>query len=171
MPMLVSHEAITRPIVGIYRTVWQNDEALTSAERRGCVTGVLDQIFQSDVWELKARIGAARDRLTQTSMLQQGWDTYGAEPPNEMARVLAARVLALLEVAVLPPTRLLPSAEGGIALAFARGNGRAEIEIYNTGEIAAVAYSGDDEPTAWDLDESDAAIKSTIERIRVHLSA
>jgi hypothetical protein len=171
MAMQVCGGAVKRPVVGIYRSVWQNDEALTSAESRGCVAKVLAEIFKSHFWEIKARFGEARDRLALTRWLRPGWDTYGGEPPNETARMLAAKVLTALEYEALPPSRLLPSAEGGIALAFAQGDGRAEIEIYNTGEIAAVAYSGDDEPAAWDLDATDAAIRSTIEQIRVHLSA
>jgi hypothetical protein len=84
---------------------------------------------------------------------------------------VAARVLALLEEAALPPSQLIPSVEGGIALSLAGENVRAEIEIYNTGEIAAVTYSEQSEPIAWDIDSRDDAIESGIERIRVHLSA
>jgi hypothetical protein len=171
MPTLVAHGEVAYPNVGPYRFGWRNDEAETSAERSVCVSNAFSEVFKSQFWMTKARFGEARGRLAQTTGLRHGWDTYGGEPPNDMARMVAAKVLTLLESVAMPPSRLLPSAEGGIALAFARGNGRAEIEIYNTGEIAAMAYSGDEEPTAWDLDDSDAAIKSTIEQIRVRLSA
>lgn len=171
MPMLVSQQAIERPIPGIYRKLGQNDEAQTSAEGRGFMAHWLTEVFRSVFWENKARFDDARVRLSQACVLQPGWDTYGSDPPNEIATTIAKQILALLEAESLPPSRLLPSSEGGIAISFVKGPMRAGIEIYNSGEIAAATYTQQDQPIVWELDGSEAAIKDTIEQIRVRFSA
>lgn len=169
--MLASHQAVERPIPGIYRRVGLEDEAQTWAEGKGFMAPWRTKGFESHFWEKKALFDDARVRLAQARALQPGWDTYGSEPPNETATALAAQVLALLEAASLPPLRLLPSSEGGIAISFVKGALRAGIEIYNTGEIAAATYTQQDQPVVWELDGSKAAIKDTIEQIRVRFSA
>lgn len=171
MPMLASHEAVSRPIIGIYRSVGGIDSAQTSTESTGMISHPLSEVFKSIFWVNKARFNDARSRLQSTTLLQPGWDTYDADPPNQIARKLAQKMLLKLEAEALPPSRLLPSSEGGIAISFANENGRAEIEIYNSGEIAAATYSLHEEPIVWDLDGSNAGITTTIEQIRVRLSA
>ena len=106
-----------------------------------------EEIYKSSFWLSKARFAAARRQLSTTVSLKPDWDTYGAESPNELARTRAAQILDLLEEASFPPARLMPSAEGGISISFVAGDNRGEIEIYNTGEIAAATYSGQSEPT------------------------
>jgi hypothetical protein len=168
MPMLATPAAFTRPDVGIHYFMRQNDPAQTSAEGRGSMSHTPRET--STFWENKALFDEVRGRLGRTARLQPGWDTYDGDPPNQTARALAAKVLTVLEAEALPPLRLLPSVEGGIAISFAEGETRAEIEIYNTGEIAAAAYSGQGEPTAWEFDGSDSGIRTAIEQIRVRLS-
>ena len=171
MPLLTSHEAVERPIVGIHRRVGPNDEALTSSAGFSSVADSLSEVFKSCFWMNKARFDDARVRLSQTSRLQPGWDTYGGDPPSRTAITIAARVLNLLEAEAFPPARLLPSSEGGIAISFVRGNVRAGMEIYNTGEIAAATYTQQAQPTVWELESSEAAIRKAIEQIRVHFTA
>ena len=112
----------------------------------------------------------ARRRLSEAASLKQGWDTYDADPPNLTARQIATKVLRLLERGYLCPARLLPSSEGGIAISFVRNARRAEIEGYNSGEIAAVIYGSDKESVAWDLSAIEEEITEAIETIRVHLA-
>jgi hypothetical protein len=171
MPLLDATEALVRPSIGIYRFEAHADEAVNSAVRAWSIAYARQQESMSFFWQNKARFEEARGRLGQTAGLNRGWDTYGGDPPNDLARRIAANVLAVLEAEALPPARLLPSVEGGIAITFAEENGRAEIEIYNTGEIAAAAYAGTEDPTAWDFRANEDEIKNTISRIREHLFA
>ena len=171
MPMLASHEAVSRPIIGIYLSVGGIHSAQTSTGSTGMLSHPLSEVFKSIFWVNKARFNEARVRLQATTMLQPGWDTYGADPPSQIARELAQKILRKLEAEALPPSRLLPSSEGGIAISFANEHGRAEIEIYNTGEIAAATYSDQDDPIVWDIDGSDSGIAAAIGQIRVRLSA
>jgi hypothetical protein len=164
-------EAIYGPTVGIYREVGRNDEAITSAAYAVGLHTSLEQIYRSTFWVTMARFACARQQLSATASLAQGWDTYGAEPPNNVARDLATRVLAALEKSALPPTQLTPTVEGGIALSFVDGHNRAVIELYNTGEVAAATYSDEGTPAVWDIEPDDAVLQHSIEQIRVHLSA
>lgn len=101
--------------------------------------------------------------------LQAGWDTYNAEPPNETSRAYAERLLAVLELSSLIPARVLPSAEGGIALTFVASRKRAEIEVYNSGEMVAATYSDQDQLDVWEFAWTEAP--ATVAKIRVYLSA
>lgn len=166
---IAAQEAIHRPTIAIYR-VDQNDEVIIS-ETYASVLPSLERIDWSEFWRSKARFTEARQRLNETASLARGWDTYDAESPNIVARTRAAKILDVLETASLPPTRLTPTVEGGIAVSFLAGANRAVIEIYNSGEIAAATYSDEGEPTVWELDETEARLLSAINQIRVHLAA
>lgn len=162
-PQAVDH----RPPCAIYRSV-REYEVGTSASRADLSLAPLE-ICNSQFWSNKGQFLDASERLWQTRNLKPGWDTYGADPPNESARELAYEVLALLQAGDIAPARLLPSVEGGISISFVRGNARAAIEIFNTGEIVAATYSKDDEPVVWELDKSEGSIRDSIGTIREHL--
>lgn len=131
-------------------------------------------ISKSFYWQTKAFLASfakLRERLERTANLSDGWDTYDAERPSDLARSLAGRVLDALESARLIPSHLMPSAEGGIAFSFVDGENRAEIEVYNSGEIAAATYTNRSEPIVWELSESDSELRTLAHKIRVHLTA
>ena len=171
MPQLAAQVADYRPPIGFYGIFDENDEAVTSQVYGRDLRAKLEEIYKSAFWRSKARFIEARRRLKSTVTLACGWDTYGAEAPNDVARGLARKILDALEADLLPPTHLMPSAEGGIAISFVDGDNRAEIEIYNTGEIAAATYSGRSEPMAWELSNTESALKNAIIEIRVRLAA
>jgi hypothetical protein len=146
-------------------------ETATSPQARQLNSVIGELARNSSWWQARPGFDSARERLERTSRLQQGWDTYGAEPPNDHARALTQRVLDLLESSFVPPSRLMPSVEGGIGLLFGDGEARAGLEIYNSGEIAAATWRSEGDPTVWEMDPSDSSLKKAIEQIRVHLAA
>jgi len=170
MPLLAPN-AIYRPTIGIYHAIDRDDEAVTSSAYAANIQTVLEQIHRSTFWQDKLRFADARQRLGNTQSLGPSWDSYGAEPPNAIARTLAGKILDFLERASLPPTCLNPTVEGGIAISFIENVRRALIEIYNTGEVAAATYSDEGEPIVWESDPSEVPILNTIYQIRVHLAA
>ena len=131
----------------------------------------LEQTHESAVWINRKRFADARRQLGKTSTLVQGWDAHEAEPPNAVSRAAASSILDGLEEASLPPARLTPSAEGGIAISFVEGEKRAIIEVYNTGEIAAATYAPEGEPDVWEFDGTGSALQAAINQIRVYLAA
>jgi hypothetical protein len=171
MPYPAPQQDVSQPI-GIYCFLGHNDEAVTASMYMDPFRAAIGEIYKSSsFWLNIMRFAEARQRLSTTVSLERDWDTYGAESPNDLARNLAASVLDVLEEASLPPTRLTPSAEGGIAMSFVAGDNRGEIEIYNTGEIVAATYAGQTEPTVWELKDTDVALKNAIAQIRVRLAA
>ena len=169
MPIAVQ-EPTPNPTIGIYRNLARIDEAVTRP-LQGLLSGTVRAINGSSFWAGKVRFDEARFRLNATKALTPDWDSYGADAPNALARDLAAKVLTRLEQASMPPALLIPSAEGGIAISFVEGMNRAEIEVYNTGEIMAATYSGQGDPAIWELDISESKLKSAIAAIRVRLAA
>jgi hypothetical protein len=145
----------------------ENDEAVTS--QTYATTDRLE-ISRSSYWRNRARFVEARRRLKSTVMLTSGWDTYGAEAPSDVARAAAASILEVLETDSLTPAHLMASSEGGIAISFVEGDKRAEIELYTTGEVAVATYSVGRDATAWELDNTESAVKDAILKIRVHLA-
>lgn len=167
MPHLIQQPAGHAPVVEAFLSFVQNNEAVTP---EAYTRSLFDSFNESAFWRNTPRFTEARRRLECTAALAYGWDTYGAEAPNALARDLARSVLDVLEGERLPPARLSPSSEGGITISFVEGDNRAEIEIYNTGEAAAATYSGDSEPVVWELSGFDSALMSAISTIRVHLT-
>jgi hypothetical protein len=158
--------------VGIYRIIGQNDEASTSLAYSRQFHERLREVYSvSEFWKNKFRFHSLRQKLGFTASLPEGWNTYGSEAPNDVARSLAAAVLDSLERGSLPPSALTPSSEGGIAIAFVNGAQRAFLETYNTGEIVAATYSPNSEPAVWEFQMSENQLQSAIDQIRVHLSA
>jgi hypothetical protein len=171
MPCLISPPPQAASALSIVTRLARLAETTNSQLYTEPLNAALAELHRSSFWQTKVSFEEARARLNGTATLRHGWDTYGAEAPNDDARKLAAGILDLLEASLLPPTRLMPSAEGGIALAFVSGDCQAGIEIYNTGEIAAATWSAQGAPIVWDLENSESALKKAIEQIRVHLAA
>jgi hypothetical protein len=108
----------------------------------------------------------AEQKLKDMNKLLPNWNSYGAEPPSEESRARAMKVLAVLQEQSFPPTKVVPSSEGGIAICFIRDDRYADIEFLNTGENLAVTYRGAEEPTVWPIE--DEMLNLTIDQIRRH---
>jgi len=120
---------------------------------------------------LKPIFDKAEQKLNDMDFIAPNWDSYGAPPPGREARNCAREILILLQRQSLPPSAIVPSSEGGVAICFLESGAYADIECLNTGEILAVTYKGNDEPYVWDVGLEEAAIRNAIERIRAHFAA
>lgn len=162
--------AIDCPAVAIVRFVRENEAAATPAAYASGLNAALERIFTSAYWLNKAEFSDVRQQFDSTGSLGQGWDSQGADPPNSIARTRAKRIIDLLETTSLPPARVTPTVEGGIALSFVGESRRAVVEVYNTGEIAAAIYSDQGEPMVWELEPNEAEVLDSIRQIRAHLA-
>jgi len=168
--MLLLRTDILHPNMGIYGAVRARDETISELYNRIKEWALL-AVQQSAYLTSKAIFSQARESLNSARALKPDWADHLADRPNEAACSLASRVLDKLEANFLPPTRLMPSVEGGIALSFVEEERRAEIEVYNTGEVIAATYAGQCEPVVWALADTEHALETTIDQIRVHLTA
>lgn len=159
-----------RPAVALYRHLGPGPESMTSPYT-AMLENTYAEICRSNFWTWKKQFEAAHRDVASLSALRHGWDTYDAEPPSELARRTTNNILKILEQEAMPPSRLLPSREGGITISFVEGPRRAEIEAYNSGEIAVAIYTPTDVLKVWELSAESASVREAIATIRVYLTA
>lgn len=99
--------------------------------------------------------------VTPTLWLEQ------TERPHDIAIEWARYILQTFEDDNLPPTRVVASAEGGIAICFIKGNKYADIECLNNGEILGVTSNRRDRPTVWEVLADASEIARATARIRL----
>jgi hypothetical protein len=107
-------------------------------------------------------------RLESFRTLQQGWDSYDAAPPGDVAVDNARHVLRVLWTSeTAPPLRQIsPSVEGGVAFVFTgRDKKYADIECFNNGDILAITSDGSTEPSVWSLNKEGGSIRHAIEKL------
>lgn len=110
------------------------------------------------------------DQMRSLEKTQSGWDSYEAEPPNDVARTAASRGLQILKTLHAEPVRVLPSADGGVGICFNHGTKYAQLEFLNDGDAHALMYGGSEGPHAWQIDLTDReALRQTWSRISAYL--
>lgn len=111
-------------------------------------------------------------KLASFQDLKPEWDSYGAEPPAEVAINNAKRVLRILwEEGVGATIKISPSVEGGAGIVF-RGAGKkyADIECFNDGEILAITSEPNAEPVVWSVNIDTESLREAIGRIAAFLN-
>lgn len=93
------------------------------------------------------------------------WPTGSAAPATH-TQARAWLMLRDLESQEFPPTRVVASAEGGVAICFIRGDKYADVEFLNTGEILGVVSNRRDRPVVWELEQTSRNFTRAIARIR-----
>lgn len=76
--------------------------------------------------------------------LQRGWNGYESDPPSDTAIGWAFVVVLQLIEEDLRPTRIAPSAIGGVGITIRRNAIKVYIETDNDGEITGLVTNGDD---------------------------
>ena len=86
--------------------------------------------------------------LTNLDQLKPGWNIYGAERPSAVALRISLRILRVLYSMDRLPDRVLPLADGGVALVYSRGSLYASFECFNDGEVTAGTSNRSDQHQA-----------------------
>ena len=149
-------------------------EAPANSSRRPAE--VLDQMFcelrsfpdGSRFKELEQAFGHLGQQLAAIQFLRDGWDSYGAPAPSISAMEHAAAFLQKLRDRRFLPDAVIPSAEGGIAFYFEKGQRTAYFEYRNSGEAIAAMYAPFGEPEIRELD-FDGDNSESIEAARSYL--
>jgi hypothetical protein len=100
----------------------------------------LRRLEQSTFLTIKYGLFDAEGALDRISNLERGWDSYGAEPPGANAISASKEILRELAGALILPSTIVPSAEGGVSIYFMAGHRTVYIETYNQGSQALVMY-------------------------------
>lgn len=88
-----------------------------------------------------------------------------AERPADMAVGWAWVVIQQLIEDELVPTKVVASAEGGVAVCFVVGDKYADIECLNSGEILGVVSNRRDRPSVWKIEQDTSDIARATARI------
>lgn len=77
--------------------------------------------------------------------------------PSEDSLKLAEQIAGVSVRLGIGPTRIVPSAEGGVGICYYKGQRYGDIECLNTGEILACTSDGTGNPKVWEVDGQDYA--------------
>jgi len=121
----------------------------------------VEAAFIPDSW-----LEVALRELEAMRQLEANWDGRGSEAPNDLALANSKRVLLQLSDLGFPPRSINASAGDGIAIYFLGPNGqRADMEMYNSGEIVATIGEPDSGRT-FELANDESDIKGALEEMR-----
>jgi len=160
---------LEEPVTTILPSSPENDTAIGTAGDllRGYEDEVRESVIKEAIyWKAKVLIGRLQEKIRQFRELRDGWDSYGAPAPQPSTIENVGKVLALLEPFDLLHTKLIPSAEGGVAVFFSNGTKRAYLEFQNSGDVVLAMYDRQSEPEVIELTESDADKTRGLELIR-----
>ncbi|MFW6172586.1 MAG: hypothetical protein ACOC5T_02470 [Elusimicrobiota bacterium] len=107
-----------------------------------------------------------QNKLKEIRALPDNYDGYGTAAPNDMAYLNAWDVLMVLDAIDFVPTKLMPSAEEGIGIFFAKGNRYGFVECYNEGGIGAAMSDRKGYRHIWEIGETTEEIKDALETLR-----
>lgn len=128
------------------------------ATGRYVVPNSIEDIFERHL----AKLGQLRG---QQSLIPQG-----AQAPSVSVVDDARDILGIIKMNGLLPTRVVASAENGVAICFVRGDDYSDIECLNTGEILAVTSNRHDRPTVWEIGAASTDMVEAVDQIRRFLS-
>lgn len=111
------------------------------------------------------------ESLDLCANLANDWNSYDAEKPSPDTVKAVARFLRRLRAEFFMPNRVIPSAEGGVAVYFTRGSKTAYLEYRNSGEVILAMYDNHSDPLVVELTESDADESRAITEIRDYITA
>ena len=106
--------------------------------------------------------------LADLRQLESGWDSYDSPPPGSDAIALAAEFLDMLWRIddAFRPSRIAPSVDGGVVVSFLRDDVRANIEFFDSGEIAAAVAQPGHDVRVWEVENTDDDLAEAIRNIR-----
>jgi hypothetical protein len=117
-----------------------------------------------DVFKRQAKL------LSELSSVPDDWNGYGSPAPSTAAIGIARTILNTLWTERLLPRRVLPSAEGGVALVFSSvTENRAVIETLNSKEAFILVYDRNGNSRTLDWPESTQARHESVLSLKDHL--
>jgi hypothetical protein len=131
----------------------------------GYITWLFDAKSSDDHWYNDQFL-----ELKRLGTLQNGWDSYNAEAPTEKAFYWTRETLNIMHSNGFFDGKVVPSAEGGLAITFRRGEKYSDIEFLNSGEILAVTHETGQRPNVWTVPCDEDGIQKTLENISYFLN-
>jgi hypothetical protein len=111
-----------------------------------------------------------RSSLDAYATLVDNWDSYGAAKPTRRSIEAADRFLHRLFAELFMPSRVVPSAEGGIAVYFNSDCRTAYLEYRNSKEVILAMFDDHSDPIIVELTENDADESRAVSLIRGYIA-
>jgi|HubBroStandDraft_6_1064221.scaffolds.fasta_scaffold174510_2 hypothetical protein len=111
-----------------------------------------------------------RSSLDACAALADNWDSYDAAKPTRHSIEAADKFLTSLFAELFMPSRVIPSAEGGVAVYFSSGNRTAYVEYRNSREVILAMFDDHSDPIIIELTESDADESRALSLIRAYIA-
>jgi hypothetical protein len=123
---------------------------------------VINQYFDTSKWGSK---------LDEMKRLQEGWNGYSAPVPSGAAIDTARSFLSILSSENYEPTKLAPSAVGGVGITRKEGGRRVYVEFFNDGEVFALFSDRKAEPVSKQVLPGDRRYRALLKEIKEYLNA
>lgn len=123
---------------------------------------LIEKSYDFDKWQQK---------LDRMSGLHSGWNGYEAPVPSSTAIATARGFLAHLLKEKYEPSRVAPSAEGGVGLAHKSGNRRVYVEFFNDGAVYALFSDSETPPSSRRINVGFQEFRDLVVQIKDYLDA
>ena len=131
---------------------------------------IAEAISTSKFLQIEKTYQELRSSLSVCATLPENWDSYGAAKPEQHSIEAADRFLQKLFAELLMPNRVIPSAEGGVAVYFNSDNKTAYLEYRNSRSVILAMFDDDSDPIIVELTESDADESRALYLIRSYIA-
>jgi hypothetical protein len=111
-----------------------------------------------------------RSALDACATLADNWDSYGAVKPAKHSIDAVDKFLQRLFAELFMPNRVIPSAEGGMAVYFTSDNKTAYLEYRNSKEVILAMFDDHNDPIIVELTENDADESRALSLIRSYIA-
>src|SRR5262249_55611390 len=108
-------------------------------------------------------------RFSRLGELREGWNGYAAPAPSETAVLAAKRFVDLLLREDYEPSRLAPSAVGGVGVTHRHGGKSVYVEVYNDGRVLALFSDDVTEPVIKRIEPDVQSFRELIVGMRGYL--
>lgn len=110
------------------------------------------------------------DKLRSFRALKDGWNGYTAKAPNQSALDNTHLFLQVMQLEGVEPTRVAPSAMGGIAVTRQVGKRKVFIELYNDGRAYSLFSEKAGEMDVVPLQANSISFRGLIANMRDYLN-
>jgi len=117
-------------------------------------------------WQADVATQEGTQQIDQLTLLQDGWNSYNAKKPSQSSARLARQALQIIRRDYFSYPHVLPSAEGGIVIAFSQNGKYAHVEALNSGNVLTVAFSREEAPIVKSFGSTQEALSSAVETVR-----
>jgi hypothetical protein len=145
------------------------DEPFEGPQVVDCTVALVSQGPSPPVVHRAASDSDWRAKLASLRSLRPGWNKRGAAAPSERAITNAEAMAEAMARRGRAPTRVAPSAVGGVGITRRQGSRMAYAELYNDGSACALFADDDSEGTTFPFSTDPEGLHRILDRMEAYL--